>query len=112
MGANPIIDIDPVFEATLIRKSGSLALSYVAKIANYIILLTDYTINCTANSFTVTLPSAISNIGAIYIIKNSGTGIITVNTTLLQTIDGELSVLLGTKVSVTLQSTGLSYIIL
>ena len=33
---------------------------------------TDYTIDCTANSFTVTLPTAVGITGRIYNIKNSG----------------------------------------
>lgn len=52
----------------------------------------DSTINCTANSFAVTLPTAVGVTGRIYTIKNSGAGTITVNTTSSQTIDGALTV--------------------
>jgi len=54
---------------------GSVCHSYVAKIADYIATEFDYTIDCIANSFTVTLPSPTGVKGRIYNIKNSGTGI-------------------------------------
>lgn len=53
--------------------------------------LTDFTVNCTANSFAVTLPTAIGITGQEFRIKNSGTGVTTINTTAGQTIDGQVS---------------------
>lgn len=59
---------------------------YVAKTANYTLTATDYTVNCTANSFTATLPSAVTvGAGKIYTIVNSGAGTITIGTTSSQT---------------------------
>lgn len=67
--------------------------SYVAKTANYTIALTDNIVDCTANSFDITLPTAVGTSGLAqrYVIKNSGTGIITIKTTSSQTIDGVAS---------------------
>lgn len=59
--------------------------------SNYTPTVDDYFINCTANSFTVTLPTAIGATGQRYQIKNSGTGVVTLETTDSQTIDGNLS---------------------
>lgn len=70
---------------------GGLTLNYVAKTNTYGIQTTDYMIDCTANTFTVTLPTAVGYAGQVYEIKNSGTGVITVNTTSSQTIDGSLT---------------------
>lgn len=53
----------------------------------YSILTTDYTTRCNG-TFTVTLPTAVGVTGQIYVIKNVGTGTITINTTSSQTIDG------------------------
>jgi hypothetical protein len=62
---------------------------YIEKTATYTIALIDYTINCTANTFTVTLPTALSAINSSFNIKNTGTGVITVACDGVETIDGE-----------------------
>lgn len=49
----------------------------------------DYQLECTANSFDVHLPTAVGIIGKVYGIKNTGTGIITVDCVGAETIDGE-----------------------
>lgn len=85
---------------------------YSAKTANYTITSSNWTIDCTANSFTVTLPTAVGVTGVYYNIKNSGTGTITIATTSSQTIDGELNQYLTNKDSVTVQSTGTNWIII
>jgi hypothetical protein len=54
----------------------------------YTIQTTDNTIECVSGTFTVTLPTAIGVKGKQYVIKNIGSGTITVSTTSSQTIDG------------------------
>jgi len=103
-------------------QSGTIALlsdvtspPYVEKTANYTITTADYTVNCTTNSFTVTLPSAIGIQKQIFNICNScGAGkLITLNTTLAQTIympGGEVtSVILNDGEALSVQSTGANY---
>jgi hypothetical protein len=81
--------------------------------ADYTGVTTDYTFNCTTNTFTVTLPTAIGVKGKIYVIKNSGTGRITVDTTSSQTIDGSTSILIKTQyLSRTVQSNGSDWIVI
>lgn len=46
---------------------------------------------------TATLPSAVTTAGKFYMIKNSGTGVVTINTTSSQTIDGVLTFTLPTQ---------------
>lgn len=93
---------------------GGLILGYVAKTSNYTITETDYTVNCTANSFTITLPSATTWTGQTYNIKNSGNGVITINTTSSQTIDGNASGVLKLNQydNLTVQSNGANWLIL
>jgi len=69
----------------------SVAYVYAAKTANYTLSATDYQIECTANSFTVTLPTAVGCTGRVYSIKNSGAGTITVDGNGTETIDGDLT---------------------
>lgn len=68
--------------------SAENTLGYTAQTANYSAASSDYLIDCTTNSFTVTLPTAVGVTGKIYVIKNSGSGTITIATTSSQTIDG------------------------
>ncbi len=65
--------------------TGSLGVAYIAKTGTYTATASDHTINCTANSFTVTLPTAVSITGRQYTIVNSGSGTITIGTTSSQT---------------------------
>ncbi len=85
---------------------------YVEITSTYSILSTDHQINCTANSFTVTLPTAVGIQGRIYSIKNTGSGIITVNTTSSQKIDGQLSQQITNGSNIQVMSTGANWIIL
>jgi hypothetical protein len=62
----------------------------VTKSANYTLTTSDRRVICTANSFDITLPTAVSNTNE-YLIKNSGVGTITLKTTSAQTIDGSAS---------------------
>jgi hypothetical protein len=57
--------------------------------ANYNVLASDYFILCTANSFDVTLPTAVGKQNKIYEIKNSGSGTIQLLPTGAEQIDGE-----------------------
>jgi hypothetical protein len=95
-------------------KAGSIIASYVAKTANYTLLTTDYTVECTANSFTITLPTAVGVAGQIYNVKNSGSGTITIATTSSQTIDGKASgvITLAQYDNLTVQSNGANFIII
>jgi hypothetical protein len=88
-------------------------MAYTAKTTTYTIKTTDYTIDCTSGTFTLTLPTAVgtSGTGEVYVIKNSGTGIITVNTTSSQTIDGVLTLTLIQGAAVTVQSNNANWII-
>jgi len=58
------------------------------KTANYSILGTDDIVICTSGSFTVTLPTAAARSGKPFIVKNTGSGSITMASTSSQTIDG------------------------
>jgi len=82
--------------------------------ATYTIARTDSTIEATANTFTITLPTAVGIKGRIFNIKNSGSGIITINTTSSQTIDGSSSgvLTLNQYDSLTVQSNNSNWIIL
>lgn len=94
-------------------KTYGLSMGYAAKTATYTATESDHTIDCTANTFTVTLPTAVGITGREYVVKNSGAGNITVGTTSSQTIDGATSYSLATQYKyVTVQSTGSNWVII
>jgi hypothetical protein len=61
---------------------------YLARTTAYTATTSDYLIDCTSGTFTVTLYAASGNAGRILTIKNSGVGIITVDGNGAETIDG------------------------
>ena len=86
---------------------------YVAKTANYTIRSTDYVIDCTTNTFTVTLPTAVGIQGKRYYVKNSGTGVITIACNGSETIDEETTRVLSVQYQCILViSNGINWIIL
>jgi hypothetical protein len=90
----------------------ALTVPYVAKTATYTATTDDYTVDGTSGTFTVTLPTAVGATGRVYIVKNSGVGVITVATTSSQTIDGASTVTLATKAVTRVQSNGSNWIVI
>ncbi len=87
--------------------------AYAAKTSAYTISPTiDYQIDCTTNSFTVTLPTAAGITGQQFSIKNSGTSTITVATTAGQLIDGQPTQTLNQYSNMQVMSTGTGWIII
>ena len=62
--------------------------AYLARTTTYTATTSDYLIDCTSGTFTVTLFAASGNAGRIIMVKNSGTGTITVDGNGSETIDG------------------------
>ncbi len=88
--------------------------AYTAKTSAYTLSNTDYTVNCTSGTFALTLPTAIGITGKLFVLNNSGTGTITLNTTSSQTIDGSASgtLTLAQYKNYTVQSDGSNWIVL
>lgn len=84
---NGVFLVDVTYSPYLPSVYGAL----VSKTTSYTLASGDLGVDCTTNSFTITLPTAVGVTNRIYIIKNSGTGEITINTTSSQTIDGQTS---------------------
>lgn len=91
--------------------NGPSDLAYVAKTANYTVTDIDYMIDCTANSFTVTLPTAVDREGQRFNVKNTGTGLITVDADGSELIDDAIIQTLRRWDSITVMSDGAGWII-
>jgi len=76
------------------------------------ITINDEVVNVTSGSGTYTLPTAVGNDGLILYVKNSGGGVIIVDGNGSQTIDGDLTISLSSKESLTLCSDGANWIVL
>lgn len=83
---------------------------YITKSATYTITSSDYLVNCTSGTFNLTLPTAASIEGRVFVIKNSGAGVITLNTTSSQTIDGAATVTLNQWDKVSVVSDGSNWL--
>lgn len=81
--------------------------------SNYTLGTTDMTVVATSGSFVMTLPTAVGVSGKMYIMKNMGTGIVTVNTTSSQKIDGNDSgtVSFTQYEGITVQSDGANWMV-
>lgn len=88
--------------------------SVVEKTASYTLTDIDDMVVVTANSVTLTLPSAPLNNGKQYVMKNFGSGTVTLNTTSSQTIDGNASgtLTLATGESINVMSNNSNWYIL
>lgn len=88
----------------IIRSINSISTNTSAGSTTY----TDYVYLC-SNTITITLPTAVANTNT-YVIKNTGTGVITIATTSSQTIDGSLTAPIKVQyLSLTLVSNGANW---
>lgn len=94
-----------------LKTLGGRRVAYVAKTTTYTIAKKDYLIECTSGTFTVTLPTAVSDTGRQFIIKNSGAGTITIDGNGTETIDGAATVALAQYESKTVVSNGANWIV-
>jgi len=111
LGVHNITATDATITGSIIL-NGSFSGAYRAITAIRTLDTTDYLVDCTSNTFTVTLPTAVGSTGRIYIIKNSGSGIITIATTSSQTVDGETTQTLTQWDALAVMSTGTGWIII
>lgn len=94
----------------------SFSAGYVAKTGTYAVTASDYTIECTSGTFTVTLPTAVGCAGRIYNVVNSGAGTITIATTSSQTfvnvVATPTTLSLAAVGTYTVQSNGANWMVL
>jgi hypothetical protein len=95
-----------------IKSLGGIIFPLVSVTSTYTVLSTDYFIECTSGTFTVTLPTAVGIGGKLYVIKNTGSGTITVATTSSQTIDGLSTISLIQDESIEISSDGSNWTII
>jgi hypothetical protein len=94
-----------------LKSLGGIIFPLTGITVTYLVKEEDYLIDVTGNTVTVTLPTAVGVNGQNYIIKNRGTGVVTVATTSSQTIDGANTKSLNNNDSIEVISDGSNWII-
>jgi hypothetical protein len=89
---------------------GTISTKYLARNTTYTATVDDSTIEVTSGTFTITLYTAVGNTGRNLIIKNGGTGVVTVDGDSTETIDGQATITIGPDETLILQSNGNNWI--
>lgn len=88
------------------------SMQLVEKTGTYIATVNDDIIIATANSFTVTLYTAVGNIGRLLWSKNTGGGTLTLDGNSSETIDGDTTFSLGSNQSALIVSDNTNWLVL
>lgn len=92
--------------------TSTTTLPFTSQTSTYVVDNLDCVVNCTSGTFTVTLPTAVGIEGQYFIIKNSGTGVITIDGDGSETIDGAGNKILAVQYeSMTVVSNGSNWIV-
>jgi hypothetical protein len=92
------------------NSASSTTLPFTNRTSTYTIDNEDCVVNCTSGTFTVTLPTAVGVEGQYFIVKNSGTGVITIDGDGSETIDGQSNKILAVQYeSMTMISDGANW---
>jgi LysM repeat protein len=95
-----------------ISSTGSQTVGYNPQSSTYAVVASDYFVNATSGTFTITLPSAIGIAGKVYKFKNSGSGVVTIATTSSQTIDGSTTKTLAATGTLTVIAASNNWVIM
>ena len=89
---------------------GGITVPHTQVTGTYLVTADDYLIESTSGTFTINLPTAVGIKGKLYVIKNSGSGTITIDPNSSETIDGSVTHTLATKEALSIQSNGTNWI--
>lgn len=101
----------PEVAGTVALYGEPIALPHNAQSGAYAITASDGIVNCNG-TFTATLPTASGVSGRLYIVKNSGAGVVTLACSGGQTIDGSATAVLAAAASIMVASDGANWIAL
>ena len=122
LGKNGLVEIDDEGNLSATNLEGDntgdedlslyVKIAFSQKSANYTLTSSDSILEATANTFTFALPTAVGISGKQYVIKNSGTGVVTIDGYGSQTIDGEITQTINQYDSITIVSNNTNWIII
>ena len=102
---------DPAGAFATVKARLDALVAYAAKTSAYTATVADHTLNVTSGTFTLDLPAASTCTGQSLRVKNSGTGVVTLDGNSSETVDGVATFPLGPKSYVEVTSTGSAWIL-
>ena len=102
---------DPAGTFSTVKARLDQLVAYAAKTSAYTATVADHTLNVTSGTFTLDLPAASTCTGQSLRVKNSGTGVVTLDGNSSETVEGVATFPLGPGSYVEITSTGAAWII-
>lgn len=102
---------DPAGTFSTVKARLNQLVAYAAKTSAYTATVADHTLNVTSGTFTLDLPAASTCTGQSLRVKNSGTGVVTLDGNSSETIEGIATFPLGKGSYVEITSTGSAWIL-
>ena len=101
---------DPAGTFATIKARLDALVAYAAKTSAYTATVADHTLNVTSGTFTLDLPAASTCTGQSLKVKNSGTGVVTLDGNSSETVEGVATFPLGKGSFIEITSTGSAWI--
>ena len=102
---------DPAGSYSTVKARLDALVAYAAKTSAYTATVADHTLNVTSGTFTLDLPAASTCTGQSLRVKNSGTGVVTLDGNSSETVEGVATFPLGPGSYVEITSTGSAWIL-
>ena len=102
---------DPAGAYSTVKARLDALVAYAAKTGAYTATVSDHTLNVTSGTFTLNLPAASTCTGQSLQVKNSGTGVVTLDGNSSETVEGIATFPLGPGSFVQITSTGSAWIL-
>ena len=102
---------DPAGTFATVKARLDALVAYAAKTGAYTATVADHTLNVTSGTFTLDLPAASTCTGQSLRVKNSGTGVVTLDGNSSETVEGVATLPLGPGSYVEITSTGAAWIL-
>ena len=104
------LNVNGLTRTSGITSTSGIIFKQVTINGSYTATTSDYMIDITGGTFTVSLPTAVGQQGRLYVIKNNGGGAVTVDPFGSETIDGKSFIILGETNSIQLASNGTEWV--
>lgn len=102
---------DPAGSYSTVKARLDALVAYAAKTGTYTATVSDHTLNVTSGTFTLSLPAATTCAGQTLQVKNSGTGVVTLDGNSSETVEGVATYPIGPGCYVAITSTGSAWIL-
>ena len=102
---------DPAGSFSTVKARLDALVAYAAKTSAYTATVADHTLNVTSGTFTLDLPAASTCTGQSLKVKNSGTGVVTLDGNSSETVEGIATFPLGPGSAIEITSTGSAWVV-